>query len=152
MIPSLKKCYFLILLFLTSLSLAQNQSEEKKLAKPVPDARAFVTNHQGTFGGKPIRYKATAKETYLKDTHGDPVASIWSVAYTQEGVTDFTKRPVTFIFNGGFKNFWSDDPFELQAIHHHHHCHYHYCRGQLQCCQCCWSFFPSFLLSTSQCF
>ena len=34
-------------------------------------------------------------------TKGNPVASVWSVAYTQDAVTDFSKRPVTFIFNGG---------------------------------------------------
>lgn len=97
----LQQYYFLFLLFLASFSFAQNQTEEKKPVNPIPDAQSFVTNHQGTFGGKTIRYKATAKETYLKDKHGVPVASIWSVAYLQEGVTDYTKRPVTFVFNGG---------------------------------------------------
>ncbi len=37
----------------------------------------------------------------MKNDKGDSVASIWSVAYTQEGLTDLTKRPVTFVFNGG---------------------------------------------------
>lgn len=76
-------------------------AQEKNDSSKVPAAKSFVTFHQGIFGGKNIRYKATAKETYLKNDKGEAVASIWSVAYTQEGVTDQSKRPVTFVFNGG---------------------------------------------------
>lgn len=76
-------------------------AQEKNDSSKVPAAKSFVTFHQGIFGGKNIRYKATAKETYLKNDKGEAVASIWSVAYTQEGTTDQSKRPVTFVFNGG---------------------------------------------------
>lgn len=76
-------------------------AQEKNDSSKVPPAKSFVTFHQGIFGGKNIRYKATAKETYLKNDKGEAVASIWSVAYTQEGITDQSKRPVTFVFNGG---------------------------------------------------
>ncbi|MEQ9424548.1 MAG: peptidase S10 [Cyclobacteriaceae bacterium] len=75
--------------------------EADKDEQPIPEPKSFVTTHQGTFGGKTIRYQATAKETYLKNDKGEPVASLWSVAYTQEGLSDLTKRPVTFVFNGG---------------------------------------------------
>ena len=75
--------------------------KEKTDSKPIPKPKSFITSHQGTFGGKTIKYKATAKETYLKDQQGNPVASFWSVAYTQEGVQNHSKRPVTFVFNGG---------------------------------------------------
>jgi len=92
-----------VLYSLLSLSLFAQvaKPEEKKDNKPIPEAKSFVTTHQGVFGGKTIRYKATAKENYLKNKEDEPVASFWSVAYTQEGITDFTKRPVTFVFNGG---------------------------------------------------
>lgn len=77
------------------------QEKKKVEKKPIPEAKSFVTTHQGTFGGKTIRYRATASETYLKDNDGIPVASIWSTAYTQDNVSDTSKRPVTFVFNGG---------------------------------------------------
>jgi len=48
-----------------------------------------------------IKYIATASETYLTNKTGDSVASIWSVAYTKDNVANTSKRPVTFIFNGG---------------------------------------------------
>ncbi|MGM5470383.1 S10 family peptidase [Flavobacteriaceae bacterium LMO-SS05] len=66
----------------------------------IPEPKAFVTKHQITNGGKTIEFTATAEETYLKDNTGEPVASIWSVAYTQNN-TNPSSKPVTFVFNGG---------------------------------------------------
>jgi carboxypeptidase C (cathepsin A) len=79
---------------------AQHDGDKKEESKPVPQPQEFVTSHQGTFGGKLLKYKAIAGETYLKDKNGDSVASIWSVTYKAEG-TENANRPVTFIFNGG---------------------------------------------------
>ncbi len=87
----------IILLF----SISVSAQEKKETKNTVPEAKSFVTNHQITNGGKIIRYKAVASETYLKNDSEESVASIWSVAYIQEGVSDLTKRPVTFVFNGG---------------------------------------------------
>jgi len=75
--------------------------EKKDSTIPISPIKSFVTTHKGTFGGKLISYKATASEMHLKNDKDEAVASIWSVAYTQEGLTDLTKRPVTFVFNGG---------------------------------------------------
>ncbi len=91
---------FLSLLFLAQAIFSQ-KAKEKEPMKPIPEAKSFVTDHQGVFGGKPIAYKATAKETYLTNEKGDTVASFWSVAYTQNAVKNSAKRPVTFVFNGG---------------------------------------------------
>lgn len=66
----------------------------------IPEPKSFVTKHQISNGGKTIEYTATAKETYLRDVKGEPVASIWSVAYTQNNTNPISK-PVTFVFNGG---------------------------------------------------
>ena len=77
------------------------QKETKEETKPIPKPQSFITSHQGTFNGKTIKYKATAKESYLKNSKGDSVASIWSVAYIQDGISNSTIRPVTFVFNGG---------------------------------------------------
>lgn len=84
--------------FIFDVSYAQDSEKDNK---PVPEPKSFITSGQGTFGGSSIKYQATAKETYLRDDAGQPVASIWSVAYTQEGASNMDQRPVTFVFNGG---------------------------------------------------
>jgi len=82
-------------------SLAISAQDKTQDSTAVPEPKSFVSSHQITSGGKTIKYKAIASETYLKNKSEQPVASIWSVAYVQEGVSDYTKRPVTFVFNGG---------------------------------------------------
>jgi len=89
---------FLLLLFI---SFSVSAQKEKKTKTSIPKPKSFISNHQGVFGGKTIQYRATAKETYLKNEKGEPVASIWSVAYTKTGVKKLSNRSVTFIFNGG---------------------------------------------------
>jgi len=95
------KQFILQFLFFIVLTFPLFAQEKKDSTLPVLPAKSFVTTHKGTFGGKPISYKATASEIRLKNDKDEAVASIWSVAYTEEGLTDLTKRPVTFVFNGG---------------------------------------------------
>ena len=90
--------------------------EPSKDAKPAADAKAgeaksseanppkeesFVTDHTIRIGGQTIAYKATASTTLLKDEKGEPTALIYSTAYTQSDVKDFSQRPIAFIYNGG---------------------------------------------------
>ncbi|MGB5646869.1 MAG: peptidase S10 [Muriicola sp.] len=89
---TLTSCFFLFF------SLAQ---EEEKKEVPIPLAQSFVTQHQISNGGKTVSYTATAAEHYLKDEKDLPVAAIWAISYTKTGVADPSKRPVTFVFNGG---------------------------------------------------
>lgn len=89
----------LALLFIVTITLSAQEKKEEQI--PVPMPQSFITNHQILNGGRLIKYKAVASETFLKNKIGDSVASIWSVAYIQEGISDQTKRPVTFVFNGG---------------------------------------------------
>lgn len=91
----------LILLWFAGLSISAQTEQNKAVTKPIPKPKSFVTEHQGFFGDKMIKYSAIAKETYLTTKEGDSVASFWSVAYLANSVTDKTKRPVTFVFNGG---------------------------------------------------
>ena len=93
-----KQLLLLLISFVLFTGMAQ---EEKQEEKPIPEAQSFVTQHQIVNGGKSISYTATAAEHYLKDEEGKPVASVWAVAYTKNGVTDPGTRPVTFVFNGG---------------------------------------------------
>lgn len=96
----MKNIIFSIVLLFGLLTSAQKE-EKKEEVKPIPKAQSFVTSHQGVFGGKTINYKATAIETYLVNKKGDSIASFWSVAYTKNPAGDVSKRPVTFVFNGG---------------------------------------------------
>jgi carboxypeptidase C (cathepsin A) len=65
------------------------------------DETPVVTHHSIVAGGKTIAYTATAAQMPLKDASGETEAHIFYMAYTQDGVTDLSKRPLTFCFNGG---------------------------------------------------
>jgi carboxypeptidase C (cathepsin A) len=78
-----------------------DKGPDKAEAPAIPPPVVSTTRHRGTFGGETIAYRAVAGETYLKDKDGKPLAAIFSTAYIKEGEADPTKRPVTFLFNGG---------------------------------------------------
>jgi len=85
---------------------AQNAGDDAKGASPVPPAppvspKEFVTRHTLELGGKTLRYRAIAGETLLKDDKGVPKASVFSISYLLDGVDDPSRRPITFLFNGG---------------------------------------------------
>ncbi len=90
-----------ILAIVVLFSVALSAQEKKQDSISIPEPKVFITNHQITSGGKEIKYRAIASETYLKNKSDEPVASIWSVAYVQEGIRNQASRPVTFVFNGG---------------------------------------------------
>ncbi len=75
---------------------AQNQAD----ALPIPPETSSVTSHEWKAGGQTIRYTATAGNLLLRDAEDKPNASIFYVAYTQDGV-EARNRPVTFFYNGG---------------------------------------------------
>src|SRR5204863_5727064 len=109
--PSVRYCGAIALLFLgADLSLAQQQAppqdktaekpkEEKK--PPAPEEKVVQTKHSLKIGGQEIKYTATAGTILLKLEDGTPKASVFYVAYTKDDVSDTTKRPITFTFNGG---------------------------------------------------
>lgn len=59
------------------------------------------TNHTASIQGKPFNYKATAGNLVLKDCDSKESASIFFIAYTKEGTSENSERPITFCFNGG---------------------------------------------------
>lgn len=87
--------------FLCCLFTQAQETKKDTPPKPIPEAKSFVTTHKGNFGGETLEYTATAKETFLTNKDGDSIATFWSVAYTKTNMGDVTKRPVTFVFNGG---------------------------------------------------
>lgn len=73
----------------------------EEAAAPAAEPQSFVTSHSGRFNGVAVKYTATAGETHLKDADGKPLASVFSIAYVRDGLTDPSSRPVVFLFNGG---------------------------------------------------
>lgn len=71
----------------------------KRIAERRPASAS--TRHVGMFGGTRVPYTATVEEQLLRDARGRAEASLVTIAYTRDDVADRTKRPVTFVFNGG---------------------------------------------------
>lgn len=78
---------------------AADKSKEDKKA-PLED-KVVETKHSAKIGGQEIKYTATAGTIVMKTEEGDPKATIFYIAYTRDGVSDLSQRPVMFTFNGG---------------------------------------------------
>ncbi|HEX4960155.1 MAG TPA: peptidase S10 [Thermoanaerobaculia bacterium] len=63
--------------------------------------KLVTTQHKAVIGGKEIRYTATAGTLVLRDEDGKARASIFFTYYARDGVTDKSKRPITYTYNGG---------------------------------------------------
>ncbi len=70
---------------------------------PAPPAVEHLvkTEHTITIAGKSIPYTATTGTLVLKGEDERPKATIFFIAYTRTDVTDKSKWPLTFSFNGG---------------------------------------------------
>src|SRR5262249_43621449 len=78
------------------------QKGEKDVNKePPPTEKAVTTAHSVQVGDLSLAYKATAGTLIIRDDKGTPDASMFYVAYTADGEKDATKRPITFLYNGG---------------------------------------------------
>lgn len=80
------------------------KKKDEKTAKadwPKAEDNFVRTQHRATIGGKEVRYTATAGTLVLREENGRPRANIFFVAYTRDGVTDLSKRPITYTYNGG---------------------------------------------------
>lgn len=73
--------------------------EEKTPA--VPKERTVVTHASVTIDGQQIPYTATTGTLLLYNNKQEPTASVFYIAYTDDGVKDAASRPVTFAYNGG---------------------------------------------------
>ena len=98
---SVRDLCFVLMCFIIPAAFGQQAPSVEEETLPVPEPKSFVTQHQIQNGNRKIAYRATASERYLKNSDGEPVASVWSVAYTASEIANPASRPVTFIFNGG---------------------------------------------------
>ncbi len=81
--------------------------------KPTPKDNLVITQHSVTINGQEIRYSVTTGTMVLKeeaekkgDKEGEfegekPKAEVFFIAYTKDDISDKSKRPITFSFNGG---------------------------------------------------
>lgn len=83
-----------------ALSARMKHPSRKHQPRPVPRERAVVTQGAATVGGRSIAYTATAGTLLLYGAKHRPIASVFYIAYTENGAAAAT-RPVTFAYNGG---------------------------------------------------
>jgi carboxypeptidase C (cathepsin A) len=84
---------------------AQDKEKEGKAPEgpppPSPKEESSLTEHTTKIGGQTIPYKAAASTTILKNDKGEPVALLYSTAYTRTDTRDMSQRPLAFLYNGG---------------------------------------------------
>jgi carboxypeptidase C (cathepsin A) len=81
---------------------AQSESSREKTQRPAaPEEKSSVTHHSAHVAGQTINYTAIAATYSIKADDGTVKATMFYVAYTKDGVSDVTKRPVSFVYNGG---------------------------------------------------
>lgn len=85
---------------------ASSVAQAAEPAKPAPPAERHdatenaVTHHEITIDGHTIAYTATAGTIMIKTDKGQPEASVFYIAYTEDGA-NAEHRPITFLYNGG---------------------------------------------------
>lgn len=92
--------FFFSLVLISATSYSQ-ESAAAKDSTPIPAPIKSVTKHSITINGKVINYTVTAGAIILKNEKDEQVALYGYTAYTKDGETDATKRPITFSYNGG---------------------------------------------------
>jgi carboxypeptidase C (cathepsin A) len=100
-----KRAYLILSLLCLGVCLAHALAQDTPPAKPAKTEPLkevlSQTLHSISIGDKKLQYQALAGNLLLKEESGKTKASIFFVAYTKSGVTDLSKRPITFAFNGG---------------------------------------------------
>ena len=77
------------------------EPSKPEAARPLTEEKPSVTKHQMRLNGQTLNYTATAGMMSLKSDKGEIEANLFYVAYTLDGVSDLSKRPLLFAFNGG---------------------------------------------------
>lgn len=78
-------------------AMQDSSGDKKDIKKP----QKSVTHSAVTVEGKRISYEAVAGTLVLKNSQDVPTISMSYVAYFKDDEKDLSKRPVTFIYNGG---------------------------------------------------
>jgi len=78
-----------------------SDKSKKDQKPPLQEEKSSVTHHSAKIAGQEIKYTATAANYNIKSDDGTVKASMFYVAYTKDGVSDISKRPISFVYNGG---------------------------------------------------
>ncbi|MBI1759797.1 MAG: peptidase S10 [Acidobacteria bacterium] len=84
----------------TSPPTAPGQPAQARPAPPLEE-KTSITHGSARIGGQQLNYTATAATYIIKADDGTPKATFFFVAYTKDEVTDKTRRPLSFVYNGG---------------------------------------------------
>ena len=98
-----RSVFIFIFAAVVAASLSTLAVQDRALAQAPADPKEAwsVTEHTVRIGGQPVPYTASAGTTLIRNDVGEPTGLIYSVAYTRSDVTDRSRRPVSFLFNGG---------------------------------------------------
>jgi len=77
------------------------QRPPQERPSPVPEETPVVTHHEITAGGKSLKYTASVGMMPIKNRDGETEARIFFMAYTLDSAANNTRRPLTFVWNGG---------------------------------------------------
>ena len=77
---------------------ASNTNEESQPAQP---PKTFTTKNSVKISSSTVKYKTIAGGTLLKNDKLESVANMFSTTYLRTDIKNTSKRPVTFVFNGG---------------------------------------------------
>lgn len=101
-------CSSLLISNLTLISLAQKTQGTDSTNTVPPKAEKFISKHSIKIDNKIINYTATVGTMILKNNQDQSIALFGYTAYTKDGETDLSKRPITFSYNGGpgSSSFW----------------------------------------------
>jgi carboxypeptidase C (cathepsin A) len=85
---------------------AETQRKAEKAKSSAGEAgtsaeKISVTRHKLKVSGRTIKYTAAAGCLQIKDEAGKPRVDVFYIAYDKKSADDKSKRPITFVFNGG---------------------------------------------------
>src|SRR5512142_3365774 len=101
---------------------APGETQQARRGPPAVE-KSSVTHHTVKIGGQVINYTATAATYVIKADDGTPKATFFAVSYTKDGVSDLTRRPLSFVYNGGpgSGSLWTHRPPGPTPVEHTAH-------------------------------
>src|SRR5260221_11705844 len=96
-------CLLCISISVSSFSQDRSLSQDRSTAQDrmLQAESAVITNSQVTIKGKIVPYKVTAGTQPVWDKDGKVIASLYYTYYERSDVSDRSRRPLVFSFNGG---------------------------------------------------
>lgn len=92
---------FIFVISYTSVLAQADAKESPQKFKEWKDGNLSITKHQLTTTSGVLNYTATTGYMTIKDEKDTVKANLFFIAYTKDGETDPSKRPILFSFNGG---------------------------------------------------